>query len=153
METERALLKITYWYKKEIIKQTADTASGSITVYRCPHYIPSNPTGKTRILHDLSFLYLLSFDYLFCYQRKKYDVVINLSPPLMPGLLAILYKKIKKVRFILPYTRPAGGCCNDLHMIRSKKLLQFLFGLEKYILKHAEIISSISPGNDKENSY
>ncbi|QEC68596.1 colanic acid biosynthesis glycosyltransferase WcaI [Panacibacter ginsenosidivorans] len=138
------------WYKKEIIKQPGDKSFGTITVYRCPHYIPSNPTGKTRILHDLSFFISALFQLLMLLPGKKYDVVINVSPPLMPGLLAILYKKIKNARFIYHIQDLQVDAANDLQMIRSKKLIRFLFALEKYILKHADVISSISPGMIKK---
>ena len=139
--------KHSYWYKKEIIKPKEQQQSlAYITVHRCPHYIPSNPTGKTRILHDLSFFmsaFLKVFGLLF---KKKYDAVINVTPPLMPGLLAVFYKKIKGSRFICHIQDLQVDAANDLQMITSKKLISILFGLEKYILKQADVVSSISYG-------
>src|SRR5882757_9147945 len=41
------------WYKKEVV---AYPESGSaLTIYRCPSYIPENPTGKKRMIQDASF--------------------------------------------------------------------------------------------------
>ena len=37
-------------------REEKKTANGNtIIIYRCPHYVPANPTGKKRILFDLSF--------------------------------------------------------------------------------------------------
>jgi len=142
--------KHSRWYKKEIIKQKTSQVSGSLIVYRCPHYIPANPTGKTRILHDLSFSVSAFFKVLILLFVKKYDAVINVSPPLVPGLLAVIYKKIRKAKFIYHIQDLQVDAANDLQMIKSKKLINILFGLERFILKQADVISSISPGMIKK---
>src|SRR6516164_6203970 len=41
--------KKSSWYKKEI-KNTP--GASTITVYRCPHYVPAVPTGLKRVLSD-----------------------------------------------------------------------------------------------------
>lgn len=141
----------TRWYKKEIITPKKNTASkGKIIIYRCPHYIPKNPTGKTRILHDLSFFTTAFFKVFALLFNKKYDVVINVTPPLIPGLLAVWYKRIKGAKFICHIQDLQVDAANDLQMIKSKKLIALLFGLEKYILNRADIVSSISPGMIKK---
>lgn len=146
--------KHSFWYKKEIIKPKGQhRTSNFITVYRCPHYIPSNPTGKTRILHDFSFFISAFFKVFSLLFKKKYDAVINVTPPLMPGLLAVLYKKIKGAKFICHIQDLQVDAANDLQMIKSKKLISILFGLEKYILKQADVISSISYGMIKKIKF
>jgi colanic acid biosynthesis glycosyl transferase WcaI len=143
--------KHSYWYKKEIIKPKGQhQTSNFITIYRCPHYIPLNPTGKTRILHDLSFFISAFFKVFWLLFKKKYSAVINVTPPLMPGLLAVFYKKIKGAKFICHIQDLQVDAANDLQMIKSKKLVSILFGLEKYILKQADVISSISYGMIKK---
>src|SRR3954453_2974920 len=44
--------KKSHWFIKEV-KTTSN--NNTITIYRCPHYTPFNPTGKQRMLFDLSF--------------------------------------------------------------------------------------------------
>ena len=135
------------WYKKEAIKVKGN---GKLTVYRCPHYIPANPTGKTRVLHDLSFscsAFLKVFTLLF---SKKYDYVVNVTPPLIPGLIAVIYKKLKGAKFICHIQDLQVDAANDLEMIKSKGLIKVLFSIERYILKQATYISRISPGMIKK---
>ena len=85
-----------WWYAKEI----KETMKGNkITVYRCPHFIPSNITGKNRVLSDFTFFIAVFFRLIFLL-GKKFDYVMNVSPPLAPGLLAVWYKNIKKAKFI-----------------------------------------------------
>lgn len=142
--------KSHWWYKKEIIEPNANRNTAAVTVYRCPHYIPANPTGKTRIMHDFSFFITAFFQLIVLLFKKKHEVVINVSPPLMPGLLAVLYKKIRGARFIYHIQDLQVDAANDLQMIKSKSLIGFLFGLERYILKHSDVVSSISVGMIKK---
>ena len=143
----RAPYKSHKWYKKE---NHPVEGSGKLTVYRCPHYIPANPTGKTRVLHDLSFsiaAFIKVFTLLF---SKKYDVVINVSPPLIPGLIAVMYKKLKGAKFVYHIQDLQVDAAKDLEMIKSKSLINILFGIERLILKQADCVSSISPGMIKK---
>ena len=81
------------WFKSEM-KITPGNGSGSIEIFRCPHYIPKKPTGLKRILSDFSFClaaFIKIFQLLFA---KKHDFVLVVAPPFQLGLLGILYKKI-----------------------------------------------------------
>ena len=62
------------WYKKEITKQgDAFDSLGSITVYRCPHYIAKSPTGKARIFQDLTFFISAFFQiFILLFKRKHH---------------------------------------------------------------------------------
>ncbi|MBG9375343.1 WcaI family glycosyltransferase [Panacibacter sp. DH6] len=135
------------WYKKENVSVKG---SGTLTVYRCPHYIPANPTGKTRVLHDLSFAIAAFFKVFALLFSRKYDVVINVSPPLIPGLIAIMYKKLRGAKFVYHIQDLQVDAANDLEMIKSKRLINVLFGIERLILKQADYVSSISPGMIKK---
>jgi colanic acid biosynthesis glycosyl transferase WcaI len=129
------------WFSKEIYT----TSSGNkIIIYRCPHYVPLNPTGKTRALLDLSFFSTVSLK-LIRLTGKKFDYIINVTPPLSLGLLAALYKKICGAKFLYHIQDMQVDVANDLKMISSMRFLSMLFKIEKYILKKADRISTISP--------
>jgi len=135
------------WYKKEIVKRRdAFDSLGSITVYRCPHYIAKNPTSKARIFQDFTFFISAFFQVFVLLFRQKHHFVIQVTPPLITGLLAILYKKIRGSKFICHIQDLQADAANNLKMVRSKKIIQILFALEKKILKRADNISSISFG-------
>ncbi|MGN6511241.1 MAG: hypothetical protein ACTHLD_17385, partial [Chitinophaga sp.] len=51
--------------------------NGRLTVYRCPQYVPAQPTGKKRMLLDLSFSIAAFFKLLQLLPAKKHDLVIT----------------------------------------------------------------------------
>lgn len=130
------------WYHKEY--QT--TPSGNkITIYRCPHYVPSKPRGRTRALLDLSFCFFAGLR-LITFLGRRYDYIMEVSPPLAPGVLAGTFKSLFKAKFLYHVQDLQVDVANDLKMINSLRFLSFLFKIEKYILKRADKISTISEG-------
>ena len=134
-------IKKRKWFSKQVY---ATPAGNKITIYRCPHYVPSKPTGKSRAFLDLSFFSSVSFK-LLRLTGKKFDCIINVTPPLSLGLLAALYKKVCGAKFLYHIQDMQVDVANDLKMISSMRFLSLLFKIEKYILKMADKISSISP--------
>ncbi len=132
-----------HWYSKE----TLATAKGNtITVYRCPHYVPKKPTGRRRIALDFSFSISVFFQILRLMGRKKFDVVITVVPPMPLGLLSVLYKKMKKAKFVYHIQDLQIEAARDLQLIKSKSAIRALFRIEKFIIKNADTVSSISKG-------
>lgn len=136
------------WFTKEI-KLTP--RNNKITVYRCPHIVPSNPTGKKRMLLDFSFFISVTLK-LVTLTGKKFDYVMSITPPLPLGVIAALYKKISGARFLYHVQDLQVDAARDLNMISSKKLITVLFRIERYILRHADYISTISKGMQKRLS-
>ncbi|MBW8683650.1 WcaI family glycosyltransferase [Chitinophaga rhizophila] len=132
------------WYKKEVIESNGQ--GGKITIYRCPQLVPAKPTGKTRIMLDFSFAVSAFLKILQLLPKKKFDVVITVVPPFHLGLLAVLYKKFKGAKFFYHIQDMQIEAARDLNMIKSPKLIKMLFGLERYIFKNADMVSSISDG-------
>ena len=135
--------KRCFWYKWEKISVIADH---SINIIRCPHYVPTNPSGVTRLISEFSLLlsaYLVFFLLLF---KEKYDCVINVAPPFELGLLGILYKKIRggKILYHIQDLQIDAAC--ELKIIRWKSILNLFFSIEKYIIKNADFVSTISKG-------
>ncbi|GAB3925968.1 WcaI family glycosyltransferase [Mucilaginibacter myungsuensis] len=133
------------WFKKEVIKSTGP-GTKDITIYRCPQYTPSNPSGMTRMLLDLSFslsCFIIVIKLLF---QKKHSHVISVVPSFQIGLAAILYKFVTKAKFLYHIQDLQIDAAKDLGMINSKLLLKYMFKIEAYILRKADIVSSISAG-------
>ena len=139
------------WFKKEVKKVAGNHAAPAIQLYRCPQYIPTRPTGKARMLLDLSFC-LSAFLLVVCllFFKRKYDLVIVVAPCFQLGLLGILYKKLKGAKFLYHIQDLQIDCARDLNMITSARIISLLLKAEKYILRNADIISSISPGMIKK---
>src|SRR3984957_5912731 len=80
------------WFKKE--KISVAEANSSISVYRCPFYIPAHPSGLRRIAQDFS--YWLSMPWIalkFILARKKFDLIVTIAPPFHLGRVGLLIKK------------------------------------------------------------
>jgi colanic acid biosynthesis glycosyl transferase WcaI len=132
--------KSRYWYKKET------GYYGHVKIYRCPQYIPAQPSGSRRLLMDFSFAISASFQLLRELFRRKADFVMVVAPPFHLGLLGVLYSRLKKATFIYHVQDLQIEAARDLQMISSPSLIKLLFGIERFILRRADIISSISEG-------
>ncbi len=131
------------WYSKEELL----TAKGNaVTVYRCPHYVPKKPTGIRRIALDFSFSLSVFFQILKLIGSKKFDIIITVVPPLPLGLLSVLYKKMRKARFLYHIQDLQIEAARDLQLIKSESAIRALFRIERFIIKNADSVSSISKG-------
>lgn len=136
--------KKSFWFRKEV-RKTTDT-SIPITIIRCPHYVPGNPSGFKRLLSDFTFLfssYLVILSLIF---SEKIDYVITVAPSFSTGLLGILYKKIRGAKFLYHIQDLQIEAARDLKIIRSSFFLNALLRVEKVILREADYVSTISDG-------
>jgi colanic acid biosynthesis glycosyl transferase WcaI len=131
-----------FWYTTEVV----ETKGTPMKIYRCPHYIPQNPTGFKRIISDFSFLFSALVRIFLLFFARKYDIVIAVAPPFQLGLLGVLYKWIKGAKFVYHIQDLQIDAAKELKMIKWKFLLDFMFSLEKFILRRADYVSSISDG-------
>ncbi len=137
--------KRSYWFSTEY-KTVSSFPANPIKIYRCPHFVPANPSGLTRILSDISFCLSATVMVFILLFKKKYDYVITVSPPFLTGIYAIAYKKIKGAKFFYHVQDLQIDAAADLQMIKSPRLIKLLFRIEKFIMRHADLISSISEG-------
>lgn len=131
-----------YWYSTEY--QVFE--GNRVRVNRCPMYVPSVPTGLKRILVDLSFFFSAFVKLTQLLFVKRYDYVISVVPCFQFGLLGVYYKRIRKAVLLYHVQDLQIEAARDLKMIKSQVILNILFKLEGYILKNADLISSISEG-------
>lgn len=118
---------------------------GTLTVYRTPLYVPEQVTGKTRILHELSFA-LNSLVHWARLLFNSYDVLIGVCPPLQAGLVPYLFSRLKRTPFVFHIQDLQVDTARNLGMIKNQRLLNFLDGIERYLLRNADRVSSISEG-------
>lgn len=121
-------------------------SGGKLTVYRCPMYIPAQPTGIKRILLDFSFLLSAALKLIQLIPGQKFDSVITIAPSFQFGLLGILYKKFRNTKVLYHVQDMQIEAARDLKLIKSKKIINLLFRTEKYVFDNSDIVSSISQG-------
>src|SRR5690606_23690359 len=118
----------------------------NIKVHRCPIYVPKNPTGLKRILLDLSFSVSAALKIFQLIPQKRYDYVITVVPSFQFGLLGVLYKTFRNTKFLYHIQDLQIEAAQDLNLIKSRILIKTMLSIEKYILKKADYISTISEG-------
>ncbi|GGC45290.1 colanic acid biosynthesis glycosyltransferase WcaI [Parapedobacter defluvii] len=121
-----------------------------VTVYRVPLYVPKNVTAKKRILHEFSFLAAVLPKWFGLLLKKRYDIVINITPPFHLGFLAFSYAKLRGIKLITHIQDLQVDAAKELGMINNKKALDVLFKAEKYLLDKSHAVSSISLGMKKK---
>ncbi|CAN5430919.1 colanic acid biosynthesis fucosyltransferase WcaI [soil metagenome] len=148
-KVQHPYIKSSSWFKKEVIIAPGPKAS-PVEVFRCPHYIPSAPTGLKRVISDFSFFisaFLKIFQFLF---QPKFDFILVVAPPFQLGLLGLMYRKIKGGKVLYHIQDLQIDAARDFNLIKSKFIINTLLKVEKYILKHADVVSSISAGMIKK---
>jgi colanic acid biosynthesis glycosyl transferase WcaI len=133
--------KNRFWYLKET---TNFDSGGKITVYRCPMYVPAQPSGLKRMLLDVSFMGTAFIKLLGLLFHKKYDTVITVVPSFQFGLLGYFYKVFRNAKTVYHIQDMQIEAAQDLNMIKSKKIIDILYKVEQFIFKKTDVISSIS---------
>lgn len=126
------------WYSTEMI-------SGNLTVYRCPLYVPSKPSGLKRLIHELTFFlsaFFVVFRLLF---KRKHDLIFAVAPPFHLGFLALFYRFFKGGKIVYHIQDLQIEAAKELRMLKPW-MFRLLFGMEHFILKKVDVISSISQG-------
>ncbi len=137
------------WYKKEVI-QNPDLKT-TLTIYRCPSYIPKDPTGKQRTIQDFSFWVSKFFIvFKFIVTNKKYDLIITIAPPFHLAYLGLMLRKITGGKLLYHVQDLQIEAARDLKLFSNKKILAGLFKTELNILRSADYVSSISRGMIKK---
>jgi colanic acid biosynthesis glycosyl transferase WcaI len=94
----------------------------------------------------VSFLVSATGKLLQLMAGHKWDVVLVVAPSFQFGLLGVLYKKLRKARFLYHIQDLQIEAARDLGMITSSRIIHALLRVERYIFAHADKISSISEG-------
>ncbi|WP_457128593.1 WcaI family glycosyltransferase [Mucilaginibacter sp. HD30] len=133
------------WYKKETIYNSKNDSV--VNIYRCPSYIPKNPTGKQRAIQDFS-IWISKFFVVFAFiaLRKKFDLIINIAPPFHLAYLGLILRTFNGGKLLYHVQDMQIEAARDLKMFYHKKVLSSLFKIEHKIFENADYVSSISAG-------
>ncbi|MCE0523810.1 MAG: glycosyltransferase [Methylacidiphilales bacterium] len=124
------------------IKQR-DEMHGGIPVRRIQMYIPSRVTGASRLMSDLSFL--LSLLRRGVYRDWKPEVVVTASPMLSQCIAQrFLYAGQGVPRLIIVQDFVVDAAL-ELGILKLPLISTFLNGLQRWALRSAQTLSTISP--------
>jgi colanic acid biosynthesis glycosyl transferase WcaI len=132
------------FYRKEV------SNNGNLITYRCPLYVPAQPTGLKRQLHEASFFlssFVMTLIILF---KKKHDFSISVAPPFFIGFLGLFYKFIKGTPVVYHIQDLQIDAAKELGILKRKWIFNILFKLENFILVNADIVATISEGMENK---
>mgnify|MGYP001242274232 CR=1 FL=1 len=117
--------------------------NGNLTVLRCPIWVPQKVTGIKRIIHLASFA-ISSFPVAIKQVFWKPEVVICIEPPIFNCVGALLTSKLSGAISILHIQDFEIDAAFDLGIIKSKRLKNYIYKIERFLLKRFTKISTIS---------
>lgn len=116
-----------------------------VEVYRCPLYVPAQPSAVKRILHLLSFSLMSSMALLRLW-RWRPDLVIYVVPTLFCALQVLLYARLTRAKVVLHVQDYEVDALFGLGLARMKWLSAIAYGCETRLLRGFDRVSTISPG-------
>lgn len=130
-----------YWWYQTEKRQGAK-------LIRCPLYVPSKPGGAKRMLQDLGFFLTAWLAVTSLLLRgKKYDMVFVASPSFLSGWVGSWYKRWRpSARLVYHVQDLQVDAAEELGMIRQRWLLGLLKRAEAFVLRRADVVSTISAG-------
>src|ERR1700761_8524908 len=109
------------WYKKEVSQNPV--SKGTLTVYRCPSYIPKDPTGKQRAIQDFSFWISKFFSvFKLIATNKKFDLIITIAPPFHLAYLGLLMRSLTGGKLLYHVQDLQIEAARDLKLFSNKKV-------------------------------
>ena len=134
-------------YSRELIPvnftENETTNCGSLTVYRCPVWVPKNPSGIKRLIHLLSFT-IASLPIFFFQCKWRPTVVIAIEPPLLCAPLAVMLSKLASSKSVLHIHDYEVDAAFNLGLLRGKYFYEFALKVELYLMRKFDLVTSIS---------
>jgi len=119
---------------------------GKLTVYRCPLYVPADPSGFKRLVHESLFFISASFVIFKMLFKKKQDIIFAIAPPFHLGILALCYRFFRGGKIVYHIQDLQIEAAKELEILKFQWMFNVLFSIERFILKHSDIVSTISDG-------
>ncbi|WP_298237184.1 WcaI family glycosyltransferase [uncultured Algibacter sp.] len=130
-----------YKSKRYLVKEVIN----GVKVYRSKQYVPQDPTFIKRIIHLISFTF---GNFINLFKIEKPDIVISIIPFTTSALLGWLLKKRYKIKHWIHVQDFEFDAAIDSGLLNGNKkvIIKILQGIERFVLKNADIVSTISFG-------
>ncbi|MHB8067653.1 MAG: WcaI family glycosyltransferase [Desulfobaccales bacterium] len=116
-----------------------------VEVLRAPLYVPARVTGKSRLLHELSFAAscLRWWPHLW---RRRWDAILAVCPLTQSGIIPALLSRAQKIPFLFHFQDLQVDMARELGLLKPPTLLALAEKVEAWILKNARLVTTISEG-------
>lgn len=121
----------------------SETLNG-VKLVRVPLYVPKQPTGKTRLLHHLSFAATSLPSAVLSALRGRPDVVVAVAPSLMSAPAALIAAKLSGAKSWLHIQDFEVDAAFELGMLKGEGARKWAERLERVLLSSFDRVSTIS---------
>lgn len=128
------------WHKEQV--NMADNSAG-VTVYRCPLWVPSKPSGLKRILHLASFA-VSSLPIMLLQVFWRPDMVMVIEPPLFCVPQAWLVARLSGGKAWLHIQDYEVDAAFALGLLKGARLQQVVASGERWLMRRFDRVSTIS---------
>jgi colanic acid biosynthesis glycosyl transferase WcaI len=136
----------TNWWWRDNDKNSngiSHAVAGSLTVYRCPLWVPTKVSGLKRLVHLASFA-LSSAPILITQLFWRPDVVWMVAPAFFCAPSAWLTAKLSGAKCWLHIQDYEVDAAFDLGLLKGKRLRQWVTAIECLLLRRFNVVSTIS---------
>lgn len=119
----------------------------NLTVRRVPMFIPSaeKTNSVRRILMETSFtMAALRWIIPAVFSRERFDVAIAICPPMQTGVLPLLMSIMRRTPWVFHVQDLQVDAAAKLGMIKHRGAVQLLLAAERFLLKRATLVSTIT---------
>ncbi len=130
-----------YKAKSYLIKENIN----GVKVYRSKQYVPKSPTFTKRIVHLISFTF---GNFVNLFKVNRPDIIISIIPFTTSAFLGWLLKTRYKSKLWVHIQDFEFDAAIDSGLLEGNKklVIKFLQCIEKFVLKKADVVSTISYG-------
>jgi colanic acid biosynthesis glycosyl transferase WcaI len=117
-----------------------------VRVMRGYLYVPEKVSTIRRIFHELSFVLFAIFNFI---RAGRQNCIIVISPPLLLGLVGILFKWLWGARLVFHIQDLQPDAAISLGMVKKGLLIRLLLRIEKFIYAQSDHVATITEGMRK----
>ena len=133
------------WQMHEFFRgRWKNTTENGVTITRCPHYIPANPTGTRRLAHHLSFASSAYPAARLARRALSPDLVVAVAPSLVAAPVAARMARRAGVPFWLHIQDFEVGAAQATGLLGEGALADAALRFEARTLAAADVVSTIS---------
>ena len=114
-----------------------------VSVWRCPIWVPSKPSGIKRLLHLASFAFT-SLPIMLSQILWHPNIILTIEPPLFAAPAALLAARLYGAKAVLHIQDYEVDAAFDLALLKGDLLRKIVLQIEKTILRKFDLVSTIS---------
>jgi colanic acid biosynthesis glycosyl transferase WcaI len=114
-----------------------------VRLWRAPLWVPERPSGMKRLVHLASFA-AASLPWLIAHALWRPDVVMTIAPSLLNAPAALALSCLTRARSWLHIQDFEVDAAFDLGLLRSERAGRMALAVERWLMQHFDIVSTIS---------